>query len=424
MYLKTPKRYQHGQKRSPISLRWLWLWILTPIVAYVGMQIYNQRDVYGPPVQQVIYGLWSSTGNSLATAMAPTLIPTQNPTERLARAEADWRDGRIESALESYSVVVDAVPNNVQVHYRRTLGLLMQGALVPALSAAEDTVTADPFNSDAWAIRAMALDWNGRYGEAIASALRALEIKPDNARAMAFLAEAYKDSQQYDLAQSTIEKALETEPNNFEALRVRGMVAQEIEFDLDAAKDYYQQAYNLAPNLPYLAMELAWSEYYAQNLDTAIGMLNDIVETNPNNSRALFQLGFFYYNGEGNFTQAAEFLSRCVQANPESINCQGLLGRVQISLEDYPAAVKSLQIAIRLGSTNARHYLWIGRAYKALGDCPQAVPYLQQGQTLANESGDTEALNAISDNLSECQVGIPGSSTTTPEGEATPVPNA
>lgn len=39
-------------------------------------------------------------------------------------------------------------------------------------------------------------------------------------------------------------------------------------------------------------MELAWSEYYAQELDTAIGVLNDIVETNPNNSRALFQLGF------------------------------------------------------------------------------------------------------------------------------------
>jgi tetratricopeptide (TPR) repeat protein len=420
MYLKTPKRYQRGQKRSPISLRWLWLWILTPLVAFVGLQVYNNRDTFGPPVQQVIYNLWSSTGNSIATAMSPTLVPTQDPAERLARAEADWRDGRIEAALESYNAVIDAVPNNVQAHYRRTLGLLMEGSLTPALAAAEDTVTADPFNADAWAIRSMALDWNERYGEAIASALRALEISPDNARAMAFLAEAYKDSQQYDLAQSTIEKALNTDPNNFEALRVRGLIAQEIEFDLDAAKDYYQQAYNLAPNLPYLAMELAWAEYYAQNLDTAISMLNDIVETNPNNSRALFQMGFFYYNGQGNFSQAAEFLSRCVQVNPQSVNCQGLLGRVRISLEDYPGAVSSLQTAIELGSTNPRHFLWIGRAYKALGNCQEAVPYLQQGDKLAQTSGDAEAQSAIADNLSECQGGVPASSTATP----TPEPNA
>lgn len=423
MYLKTPKRYQRGQKRSPISLRWLWLWILTPIVAVVGIQIYNDRDTYGPPIQQVIYNLWSSTGNTLATAMAPTAIPTQNPAERLARAEADWRDGRIEAALESYNVIIDAVPNNVQAHYRRTLGLLMQGSLEEALEAAEDTVTADPFNADAWAIRSMALDWNERYGEAIASALRALEIDPKNARAMAFLAEAYKDSGQYELAQSTIEKALDAEPNNFEALRVRGLIAQEIEFDLEAARDYYQQAFNLAPNLPYLAMELAWSEYYAQELDTAIGVLNDIVETNPNNSRALFQLGFFYYNGEGNFSQAAEYLSRCVQANPKSINCQGLLGRVQISLENYNAAVDSLETAIDLGSTNSRHFLWLGRAYKALGNCPAAVPYLQEGYTLAQTSGDTEAFNAIQDNLRECQISVPGDNLT-PEPTPTAVPNA
>lgn len=51
---------------------------LTPIVAVVGIQIYNDRDTYGPPIQQVIYNLWSSTGNTLATAMAPTAIPTQN----------------------------------------------------------------------------------------------------------------------------------------------------------------------------------------------------------------------------------------------------------------------------------------------------------------------------------------------------------
>ena len=50
MYLKTPKRYLRGQKRSPISLRWLWLWLLTPVVVYVGLQIYERRDEVRPPI--------------------------------------------------------------------------------------------------------------------------------------------------------------------------------------------------------------------------------------------------------------------------------------------------------------------------------------------------------------------------------------
>ena len=50
MYLRTPKRYRSGNRRSIISLRWMWLWLLTPIVVFIGIQIYNNRDVLGPPV--------------------------------------------------------------------------------------------------------------------------------------------------------------------------------------------------------------------------------------------------------------------------------------------------------------------------------------------------------------------------------------
>ena len=39
MYLKTPKRYTQGQRRSIFSLRWLWLWILTPVVVYCTLSL-------------------------------------------------------------------------------------------------------------------------------------------------------------------------------------------------------------------------------------------------------------------------------------------------------------------------------------------------------------------------------------------------
>jgi tetratricopeptide (TPR) repeat protein len=406
MYLRTPKRYTRGQKRSPISLRWLWLWILTPIVAYVGIQIYQNRDVIVPPVTDAIYNLVDNAQNGLATAAAPTALPTQDPSERLTRADGNWKEGRIESAVQDYQAAVGGAPNNVTAYYRIAFGLLQEDKTSDALNAAEHTVTANPFSSDAWAIRAMALDWNGRSSEAIASALRALEIDPKSARAMAFLAEAYFDEKEFDLAKETIQNAMDIDPDSFEVNRVRGMIAAAVEYDPTAANQYFQKAYDTAPNLPYLAIDLAQS--MLPDYESAIGVLQDTVELNPENASVLFKLGDFYYSGLGNFGQASEYLSRCVQVNPDSISCQALLGRVQISLEDYAQAAESLQKAIDLGDTTARHFLWMGRAKIALGDCPAAIPFLQKGYQLAQDQDDPDAVTASADNLAECQAPVPG----------------
>jgi tetratricopeptide (TPR) repeat protein len=422
MYLRTPKRYTRGQRRSPISLRWLWLWILTPVVAYFGIQIYQNSDVIGPPVHEAIYNVMDNAQNTIATAAAPTAQPTQDPSERLARADGNWMEGRIEAAVDDYQAVSASAPNDVLAHYRITLGLLMEDRLEDALDAAEKTVTANPFSSDAWAIRAMALDWNGRYGEAIASALRALEIDPNNARAMAFMAEAYKDIDEPELALETVERAIEIDPNSYEAYRVRGWIYWEVPeyYDFEAAKADFQQAYDLAPNLPQQTVDLSLITSAEPDYETAIGMLRDAVELNPENGRVLFYLGNFYNSGIGDYTQAAEYLSRCVQANPESVNCQALYGRVQLSLEQYSQAAESLQRAIDLGTTSPRHYLWMGRAEVALGNCPGAVPFLQQSYELATDQDDTEAVAASAEILAECQSPVPGLVLEEATPEATP----
>lgn len=409
MYLRTPRRYTRGQRRSPISLRWLWLWLLTPAVVVGGVYLYNNQAIFAPQVQQAISSVMDGAQSGLATAMAPTALPTQDPTERLTRADANWRDGRIESAITDYEGVLDAAPNDVQAHYRLTLGLLMEGQLADGMEAAERTVTANPFSADAWAIRSMALDWNGRFGEAVASGLRALELEPNNARAMAFIAMAYKDMGENTLARETVERALETDPDSYEAYRTRGWLLWEVDYDFEGAKADFQAAYDLAPNLPEQVIDMALITVAVdQDYETAIAMLRDLVELNPQNARVLFQLGNFYYSGLGNFSEAADYLSRCVEISPESITCNGLLGRVQISLEQYAPAIESLQQAIDLGSTSPRHFLWMGRAQIAQGNCPAAVPFLRESYDRAGATGDSEAVTAAADYLAQCQSPIAG----------------
>jgi tetratricopeptide (TPR) repeat protein len=411
MYLRTPKRYTRGQRRSPVSLRWLWLWILTPIVVYFGIQIYQNRDIIAPPIQEAISNVVDSAQDSLSTVNAPTPLPTQDPTERLNRADDNWTNGRIEAAISDYQSILASTPNEVQPFYRVTLGLLMEGKLDDALEMAERTVTADPFSADAWSIRAMALDWNGRYGEAIASALRALELNPDSARAMAYLAEAYLDSGNDERARETVERAIEIDPNSYEAYRIRALIYQTVDFDNDAARADFQQAYDLAPNLPQQAIDLSKVLITVipdqPDYETPIGILRDVIELNPQNSIALYWLGFYYYSGQGDPQQALDYLSRCTQSNPESIECQGLLGRVQMALNDNASAIEALQRAINLDTPNPRHYLWMGRAHIAMGDCTTAIPFLQKAYEMGTET-DEEAATAAADNLAECQAPIPG----------------
>jgi tetratricopeptide (TPR) repeat protein len=411
MYLRTPKRYTRGQRRSPISLRWLWLWLLTPVVAFVGIQIYQNREVIGPPIHQALYSMVNNAQSGLATAVAPTALPTPDPSERLLRADENWSSGRIEAAIADYQSVLGAVPNDVQPHYRVTLGLLMQGRLEEGLAAAEQTVTADPFSADAWAIRSMAMDWNSRYGEAIASGLRALELNPNSARAMAILAQAYLDNGQTELARSTAENALDIDPNSYEAYRVRAQIYQTVDYDFAAAKADYEQAYQLAPNMPQQVIDMALitaSDPSAPDYETAIGMLQDIGELNPQNARVLYWLGYYFYRGQGDPNQALDYLARCADINPKSILCNALLGRVQMALGDNIAAVESLRKAIDLGSTDAYYHLWLGRAYIGTGSCPSAVPYLQQAYDYALDSGLSDVETAAAEDLAECQAPIPG----------------
>lgn len=427
MYLRTPKRYTRGQKRSIISLRWLWLWLLVPLVVVGGVYLYNNRSIFAPQVEQVIDSLMSDAQNTVATAMAPTPLPTENPERRIESANEAWERGAIDEAITIYEGLLEAMPNDVNTHYRLTLGLVMSGRMDEALAAAERTVTANPYSPDAWAIRSMVLDWDGRIGESIASGLRALELAgQDNpqseARALAFLAEAYYDAEQYERALSTVDRALEADPNSFEAYRVRALIMQGSQFDNETALDNLQTAYDIAPNLPYIAIELALVNSALGNTDQAIATLAELVELNPRNTEALFNLGALYLNGVGDFNQAVEQLSRCIETDPENIGCHYVLGRAQVRLEQYESAAISFETAINLGSTDPRHYWWAGYGQVLSGKgCPAAASYLQQGYELALAGTNTALISDFEDQMRSCQLLAPLPETTpeaTVEAEA------
>ncbi|MBE0691002.1 MAG: tetratricopeptide repeat protein, partial [Anaerolineae bacterium] len=118
---------------------------MTPIVVFGGVQIYQQRETLRTPVEQAIGNVVEAISGGIATAVAPTPTPRADPSQRLAAAEGSWSTGAIEEAVNAYEEILPDVPNDVNVHYRVALGLLMDGRDADALEAAEKAVNANPY---------------------------------------------------------------------------------------------------------------------------------------------------------------------------------------------------------------------------------------------------------------------------------------
>ena len=417
MQIRTPKKYRGVQRRSIISCRRLLFYAVTLALIGIGIGIYQNRVVFAPIVQDALQDVIAELEGQAATLTAPEPTPTFNPTNKLVEANNYWLQGALNQAMDTYIDILDAVPNEPEIFYRIALSLISLGRAEEALVYAEQAINAAPYSADAWAIRAWALDWNFRAGEALSSALHALELEPENSRAKAYLAEAYFTLGQVSRAEALIEDALEDDPNSAEAYRARGLIRREQHYDLSGALEDFEAALDIAEHINISAIDIAITETIAGNYDAALEILEQVIETNPRNRRALFRLGQIY-NLLGDPEAALPYLQDCADFNPDSIDCAYLLGRVQYRLGLFQDAADSFEAAIELGSESAQHYYWAGWSQINLGNCTRAVIYLEPGYRLAQEANSASLIEAFETVIPQCPTSLDFFSPAT----ATPAP--
>jgi tetratricopeptide (TPR) repeat protein len=421
--IRTPRRYR-SPRRNIIPFRRILLMLLAVVVIVAGVGVYENRATLSPVVDRLAGTAIMSLQSGAQTLVAPTATATRDPRNDIISAQNFWQGGAVTEALRLYLPALPSLPNDVEAHYRVTLGMIIQGDVNGAVLHAGQAVTANPFSSDAWAIQSWALDWAGQSGAAIASGLQAREFDPQNPRALAWLAEAYKSAGQISRAQSTVAQALELDPTSVEALRARGLIIWNGLFDPVTAIGDFRAAYALAETAnpamaALIAVDIAQLEMGSnQNYDEAIRILNDVLEKNPENTTALFWMGSAYFRGKGDPAQAASFLQRCVDFNPQNIGCYYLLGRTQLQTDQIGAGAESLTRAVELGSTFPRHYWWAARAQIDLGNCARAIDFLEPGYQLALQGSDAQLISDFEAIRPLCGLGGVAEPTPIPTEEA------
>src|SRR5258708_6809494 len=397
MQLRTPKRYTpKGSRRPLLNLRWLWLYILIPIILIPLVLIWAFRA----PISDSV-GQWIGHVINISKPV-PTITPAPTFTgDPVAMVKSDFGTGRVNNAITLLKSLTDFAPNQIGFPSLAVQFLVLrsystdQSKLDDAASMAQKAINADPEAADGWLAEAMVLDYSGKPQEALAYALRAKDFTPKAPMLTAILAELYhapkKDDQAEKLVDSAIAAAKAAQPVDKAAL----------------AHAYYVKAVILETTSPYgtdaiSEMENAWkvaisdppeasiipSGYIAQYLgaaylnlgktDLAINVLSEAIQRDQEDPIVQWQLGRVYMN-IGDPNKARAYIETCRDLDPTHPKCLRSLAALYFSEQNYQQAAETIQIVIDQNSQKPGDYLTGGLAYSYLNQCTTAIGILQRG---------------------------------------------
>lgn len=394
MYLKTPKKYAAKSRRRLLNLKWLWLYILFPVIVIPAALAWQFRV----PISTSI-GEW--VGRNLKMEFnPPTPTPTIPAADLQARFVSYVQTGSMRNAIAALTSLAEARPNDVEVYARLTRMLLSRDDSQPgreaALVAAQGALNANPEAAEGWVMVGMALNALDRPGEALPYLLRARDFDSRSPAMLATLAETYDLLGRSDRALPLIDDAIEAAKAMSQvdvitlayAYVVKGRIL--LATSGDEAVRAFEEAWRVAQTeqtmpLGYIAQWL-WSYYFNTDAITKIvdvmTIASDRDKDDPINP---YLLGRTYLK-TGDNNRALVALERCRDLDPNQVKCLRWLGTMMYRNNNLQRAAELGLRAVELGTDDPGAYLVAGASLAFTSRCAEALPVLQEGLTLAEKS--------------------------------------
>jgi tetratricopeptide (TPR) repeat protein len=260
------------------------------------------------------------------------------------------------------------------------------------------------------------------WKEAIAPLEKAVELNPENKDAYFQIALAHQELREFDKAVEAFKKFIATNPQQpFEAYSRLGLSQMELEQYADAVISF-QEALKGSPedvNITYKMaqsyeksgqLEQAAETYYKLAeispksarlyYNTVINMYNSakmpenaaaaarkMIELNPNDLDALFNLGFMLVQ-MNKYTEAIEVLDKVIALNPDMEYAHLNKGFSFYSLKQYSKAIEAYSETVELFPENADAWMFLGMSYMQIKAWEKGVDPLRKAMELRPESGN------------------------------------
>lgn len=330
--------------------------------------------------------------------------------------------GNASKAEKFLKKLLEFQPNDLETHALLADIYAKQRDYASAISAYKKITELDPSNDLAYYglgdVYIKMMNWK----EAIPALEKAVELNSDHADAYFNIATAYQELKQFENAAEAYKKFIASGPRQaFDAYNRLGVCQMELEQYADAVTSFqealkgipddvnimyklaqsYEKAgqYEQAEETYYKLAELSPTDariYYntvinmyngAKMPDKAADAARKMIELNPNDPDALFNLGFMLVQMK-KYEEAIEVLDRVIELTPEMEYAHLNKGFSLYSLKRYNDAIKAYSNTVELFPENADAWMFLGMSYMQLKGWSKAVDPLKKAIDLRPDNGN------------------------------------
>ena len=301
---------------------------------------------------------------------------------KTALAEKELESGNPGSAVQLYREALQATPDNALLNYKLSVALDQAGDAQGERDALERAVQLDPDLAAAHNQLGYLLSRGGDMPAAEEHFREAVRAAPAFIEAWINLAATLGMEAKFSDAQQAVDSALKLDANNAEALRLRQDLGLPTQPELNPALDYYRRGdydsahqqlealHKLQPQDTRIAILLGDTDLHLNKLSDAISLLEPMAEANASN------MDFEYVYGSalvaaGRTTEGAKHLEKVGQVN-HSAEAYRVAGEALLSSDDFEAARRDLESAVRINPQLPRIYTLVGIARDKMGDTVNA----------------------------------------------------
>jgi tetratricopeptide (TPR) repeat protein len=282
--------------------------------------------------------------------------------------------------LQKLTAQIAAEPSNVSLLHERARLLISMKNYEPAVADMQKVLAMDTTKAGYYLTMADISFAANRSYDAKGHLEHALRIDPENTEAMMRLAELNLIVRQYAASVNLLNKILEKDKSNTTAWLMRGINFKENGDTVRAINDF-RSAVEADPSYYEAYMQLGIL-YQLKNDPISEGYFTNAIKLRPNSEEALYGRGLWYQEHD-KLDKAIQDYTSIVQINPKNKNAHFNLGYIHhIYLKIYPEAAKHYSNAILADPKYAEAYYNRGLCLEAVGNTSDAANDFRMAMTI------------------------------------------
>lgn len=303
-----------------------------------------------------------------AAAKVPTAVPLR---EQIDRARALHLEKDHEEADHLYLSLLEAHPDNAEIHYRYGNLLKDQGTFDSALASYDRAIELKPDYAHAHCNRAVVLGLMSRPSDALESYQRAIELDPADSIARCNLAVLLIGFNRKDEALASFEAAISHDANNFSAHFGRGALLQERKTWVGSLAAY-DRATAINPNDAPTHYNRGTVLNELKQWDEALRCCERAIALNPRFPQAYAKRGEILQELNQHSAALASF-DRAIELNAGDATTFNNRGVLLQSMKRFKAALLNYDRAVALNPNHPEAWFNRGTVLKELDDLSGAL---------------------------------------------------